>query len=835
MKVRLLAAVLMVVALVGTGVEAARYPGKVKKIANPPKKVQSYSELASLLRKYQPRYGVTPRMMNGGMVALAMADAAPAATPGGGAANHSETNVQVAGVDEADFVKTDGAYIYQVSGSTLYIVKAVPGQPMAVVATVKFDSNFTPQELYIDGNSLVLIGSGWERLVNNVPEEGPVGVLTMARLWWFASQNYMKAIVYDISDKANPQAVRTIRVDGDYLTSRKVDQNVYLVARKYPNYYFGYTVVNKAKAKTPPPEQLVPAFSDTAIGGAMKPMAPNRIMYFPGFTDPNYVVIASFSLARPTQAVDTQAYLGAGDTVYASRQNLYVSAAATNHMIIRPMLMIRAGAERVPSRASVESTRLYKFALREGAVELLGSGDVPGSVLNQFSMDEDGDNFRVATTFHRWWSAGDQDSNNVYVLDRDLGIVGRLEGIAPGERIYSTRFMGSRLYLVTFQNIDPLFVIDLSQPTQPTILGELKIPGYSNYLHPYDATHVLGFGKDAVVIDGAANGDAAWWNGIAFYQGMKVALFDVSDVANPVVMHSVIIGDRGTDSDLLWDHKALLFDRARNLLAFPIRVCQFADPAALRQPWEYGEAVFQGAYVYNLTLENGFEFKGGITHTNAGDDLWSAWQHAIHRIMYIDQSLYTVSDSRILANDMDTLEEQDILDLAPPAAIVGLVPVPVDAAGVSKTGAGTLVLSGAQVSLGVLDSGVTPVPTGSTVVSSGGSTLAIGGTLVLNGSINLAGAAGTIALSNTCTGAVTLTGGGVVDLSPPAISALGSNVSCLSLVSLGSGLGSTRDLTLGMGGTLVLSGGTTLSAATGIVIWPGHLQVDAGGVTLSAP
>ncbi len=206
-----------------------------------------------------------------------------------------------------------------------------------------------------------------------------------------------------------------------------------------------------------------------------------------------------------------------------------------------------------------------------------------------------------------------KSTNNVYVLDQNLDIYGRLENLAPGEQIYSARFMGNRCYLVTFKKVDPLFVIDLTDPGQPEVLGELKITGYSDYLHPYDENHVIGIGKEAVA---AEEGDFAW------YQGVKISLFDVSDVANPKEIAKYEIGDRGTDSPVLNDHKAFLFDRSKNLLVLPVSVAEI-DPSQYpggMPSWAYGEVVWQGAYVFDISLERGLELRGKITHCD-GEEL----------------------------------------------------------------------------------------------------------------------------------------------------------------------------------------------------------------------
>ena len=174
-------------------------------------------------------------------------------------------------------------------------------------------------------------------------------------------------------------------------------------------------------------------------------------------------------------------------------------------------------------------------------------------------MDEYEQHFRIATTTRQVWDSDKMSSNNVYILDDELDVVGELEDLAPGEKIYSVRFMGKKGYIVTFKKIDPLFVIDLSDHSNPLVLGKLKIPGYSDYLHPYDENHLIGIGKDTV----EAADELTESRGLDFgwYQGVKMAIFDVTDVENPIELHKVVIGDRGTDSPVLYDHKAFLFDR----------------------------------------------------------------------------------------------------------------------------------------------------------------------------------------------------------------------------------------------------------------------------------
>ena len=181
----------------------------------------------------------------------------------------------------------------------------------------------------------------------------------------------------------------------------------------------------------------------------------------------------------------------------------------------------------MPYYRSTENTLIHKIQISGLSASYLDSTIIPGSVINQYSMDEDANgNFRIVT---RNWET--EETTNLYILDKNLRLVGKLEGIAPKENFQSSRFIGDKLYLVTFQQLDPLFVIDLADATNPKVLGELKIPGYSMYLHPYDATHLIGIGYDT-----QDSGHGGVMNG-----GLKIDLYDISDIKNPKQQYSLTL------------------------------------------------------------------------------------------------------------------------------------------------------------------------------------------------------------------------------------------------------------------------------------------------------
>jgi len=213
--------------------------------------------------------------------------------------------------------------------------------------------------------------------------------------------------------------------------------------------------------------------------------------------------------------------------------------------------------------------------------------------------------------------------------------------------------MGDRGYLVTFKKVDPFFVIDLKDPYNPKVLGELKITGYSEYLHPYDENHIIGVGKET---EAAETGDFAW------YQGVKISLFDVTDVSDPKEIAKYEIGDRGTDSPVLRDHKAFLFDRAKNLLVMPVLVAEIDEakyPYGVPQ-YAYGKYVWQGAYVFSISLDEGLQLRGGITHHDSGtlpEQVIYHSTYSVERSLYVGEVLYTISQQKVKMNSLDNLEE----------------------------------------------------------------------------------------------------------------------------------------------------------------------------------
>ncbi len=604
-----------------------------------------------------------------------------------GATDYSTTNVQVQGVDEADFVKNDGKYIYMVDQNRLIIADAYPPEDAKIVYQGKLPG--MPRELFVDGNRLAVFIDENSQAYGIQPYD------------FMPSPRYVQetdVLVYDISDRENPELVKNYTITGSYYQSRMIGDYIYFIVQDSVYYYNNYIDLPMIKE-----------------GGSI--VARPDVYYFPN-PQSNYVfdTVSSFNINDDKGSINSKTYMmGYSDTVYVSENSIYItyqknlpwSYQETEredrfYDVIVPLLpsdvqsrirSIKAGkgeeydkwvrisevmqdmydsmsesqvsdlVDRISSAVNDyevkkeidrRKTVIHKIDIGNGKIEYDTSGEVPGYLLNQFSLDESGGDLRVATTTYTYTSMKSSMYNNVFVLDKNLKMIGSLEGIAPDENIYSTRFIGDRLYMVTFKRIDPLFVIGLSNPRNPEVLGELKIPGYSDYLHPYDETHIIGIGKETGTND---------WGGTST-KGVKLALFDVSDVNSPKLVDSYEIGDMGTDSEALQDHRAFLFDKEKNLLVIPVSEVKQQRVYDSMLGY-YMNRVWEGAYVFGLTPKDGFVLKGKISHQEGLEQYYYYYSgNAVRRALYMDDVLYTVSGKKILANDLaDGLDQVAELDL----------------------------------------------------------------------------------------------------------------------------------------------------------------------------
>jgi uncharacterized secreted protein with C-terminal beta-propeller domain len=600
------------------------------------------------------------------------------------ASDYSTTNIQVEGVDEADFVKNDGKYIYVIAQNKLVIIDAFPAASADILSETTLAGR--PADLFINDSRLIIF------------TQDDAQVMVIPAYDYRPMPRYSQrtnAIIYDISDRKKPVQVSNFSINGNYFQSRMIGDYVYFIVKDSVYYYNDFVDVPVIRK------------------GEVKIMSPD-VYYFDN-PEQNFVFHTIASVNIKTDKINAKSFMmGYSDNLYVSENNIYITYRKNLpvlyyetqqqerfYKVIVPQLPgdardkinaikdtdldssekwdkissiledayngmsekqkqdysnnVEKAVEEYETKLAQERdiTVIHKININKGDIEYKTKGEVPGNLLNQFSMDESGDNFRVATTSQIWTGRGSKQYNNVYVMDKDLGISGKLEEIAPDESIYSTRFIGKRLYMVTFKRIDPLFVIDLSDPKDPKILGELKIPGFSDYLHPYDENHIIGVGKETA--------DNQW--GGTSIKGVKLSLFDVSDVNNPKQLDTYEIGTSGTDSEALRDHKAFLFDRKKNLLVLPIR--EVTEKPRYDSRGYYMQRVWQGAYVFDLTLQDGFKLKGRVSHLDDYEEDMYYWNSpgAVRRSMYMDDVLYTVSAQKIKMNDLDNLTAINNIDL----------------------------------------------------------------------------------------------------------------------------------------------------------------------------
>ncbi|MCM3706705.1 MULTISPECIES: beta-propeller domain-containing protein [Cytobacillus] len=539
--------------------------------------------------------------------------------------DYSGTNVQVSGIDEADLIKTDGTHIYKISENKVQIIKAVPADQMKLESQLPFSGDFSPYQLFVEGNQLIVMGHSYKDAKKHIGNESTAKMIAPA-------YQSAKTIVYNIENKQKPKLIREAEVEGSLLASRLMDGKVYLITSYYPE----YMILEKNKNA-----DLRPRFYDTTESKEQQIVDYHEIKYFPGSHHANFINIAVMDVSASKEPLSVTSYLGSGNEFYMSKHNLYLAATHYNNEI-------KADRERPHP-----DTSIYKFNIKNGKVEFQTSAELKGTVLNQFSMDEYNGNFRVVTTKGQTWDERSPSSNSLYILNNNLKQIGQLEDLAKGERIYSARFMNERIYMVTFKETDPLFVIDGSNPEKPSVLGELKIPGFSNYLHPLDDNHLIGFGHDTKITGGKGAGGGP----VITADGVKISLFDVSDTNNPVEKDTEIIGGRGTYSPLNYDHKALLVDKKKNIYGFPISIYQNKKGSQFESTFD-----FQGALLYKITAENGIELQKEITHQTE-DTIYEEWENAIERLIYISDNIYSISPGKVNAYHTDAFQKAGELRL----------------------------------------------------------------------------------------------------------------------------------------------------------------------------
>jgi uncharacterized secreted protein with C-terminal beta-propeller domain len=568
--------------------------------------------------------------------ALPMPAPAPTATPtatmqidsqftAGKDSSYATTNIQVAGVDEADSVKTDGTYIYLIANNTVYIMNAGATDPSQAKVVAKIaggdNSNSYISGIYLsqDGSKLAVLGTKYMPYPEITNKDAII-----ASPYWGGSSTFV--YVYDVSEAANPTLARNFTMSGNYFNSRMIGDYVYVIISENvyveKNDTFNVPIVFK--------------------GTEASNVAASNILYIPSpYTVNTYTSVVAINIINDAQApTETTVVMDGSSEMYVSADNIYITVPNYN--------------------GNIQTTNIYRVSVNQETVTPQAQGSVIGSPINQYAMDEYNGYFRIATTTWFQDNATTSDgavfqvsrqANSIYVLDMNLQVVGKLEKFKMDESLYSVRFVGDKCYVVTFKQIDPFFIIDMSNPAAPRVAGELEIPGYSTFLYPMDENHVIGLGKENSTL--------------------KLSLFDVSNVNAPIEVAKYIVDAKYSDSTALYEPHAFLYDPQRQMLVIPVSVNDMPIIMPLRPTGDEETTTgkidyWQGAYIFSVDTSSGFTLQGAITQM---DDLgalaadptlpiksgyaWRDYNHMINRALYIDDVLYTFSQSRVQLNSLN--------------------------------------------------------------------------------------------------------------------------------------------------------------------------------------
>lgn len=585
-----------------------------------------------------------------------------------GASEHSETNVQVAGVDEPDFVKNDSGTIYVLAPDGVRVIDAWPASETREVARVSVIGE--PRRMFLSGTRLVVY--------SRLSSPGQAGISSASATSVPSSQGCTYgyqcrfsseggatlATVFDVTAPESPREIHQFAFSGGFVAARRIGSRVYTVV--HDQGLLGNPDVVVA-LEADDPETLEAEYerllgeADAAVDALpaedFLPWVRSRVPESQDWNGENacdealatraaagqsFVSVVAFdleTLSGTTRSITA----GKPGFVYSSAEALYLAADGVEGSdVVQPYAYSAAGSD---------FSTIHKFSLPNGNVRYVGSHPIRGHVLNQFSMDEQAGVLRVATS--SGYVPDPNVSSNITTLgdgEGGLAKLGELTGLAPQEDIRSVRFDGDRGFVVTFKKTDPLFVIDLGDATRPNVLGELKIPGFSTYMHRLDENHLLAVGFDA---DDQGS--------FAYFDGIQIQIFDVTDLTNPTLLHKTVIGTRGSGSEALMNHLAFNYFAARGLLALPMTICEGGDNGV------YGdELTFSGLMVFDVSLETGIVERGRLPFVEpeqaAGSGAscgtwWTDSTSLVKRSIFMEDFAYGLSDSRLKVAQVDALSD----------------------------------------------------------------------------------------------------------------------------------------------------------------------------------
>ena len=552
--------------------------------------------------------------------------------------DYSTTNIQVENVDEADITKTDGDYIYSLSENDVVITNVQDPKKIEISSVINSTDDSIPEDLILYNNKLVIISSKTNSTIYSS----------------YSSANSTTVRIYNIEDKEKPTLQKSYTLNEPYYTSRCIDNKLYVIAsgnmQKENNDIVTYYTEDYNK----------------------KEISPKNIKYLKDIKTKKQTLISFVNLDKPTEDVNVSSYLIDISNAYVSKTNIYLLDQKYESNSNTPKISSIFGLKGLFGINSFYDdysyysdsgykSKIYKFnILDDGTIKYDCKNEFKGKTINQYSIDEYNDTLRVALY--------DNDGSRIIVLNNKLKQIGITPYLAKGEQMYSSRFMGNKAYLVTYRVTDPLYVIDLSDSTNPKVLGELKIPGYSTYLHPYDENHLIGIGMETKeVVNRNSQGKVI--STTSRIIGMKMALFDVSNVNNPIQISNTVIGDSRTTSAILTNPKALLFSKEKELIAIPVNnyaedfeVSNSSDTysSTINAYTNYSKPYkAEGYFVYNINIKDGFKLKGIVTHESSDNNNSTNYYNnnsKLLRGLYIENDLYTISENAIKVNSLNNLD-----------------------------------------------------------------------------------------------------------------------------------------------------------------------------------
>ena len=572
-------------------------------------------------------YDVIGKADNAGSIGIDSASSTESSSSSSNTKDYSTTNIQVENVDEADIVKTDGDYIYSISEDNVIITDVKDPKQPKVVATIQSEDDDIPEDIILYKDKLVVISTKGNQI----------------QRYYYNNRMNTVVKIYNITSREKPVLTKNYEMYEPYYTSRCIDNVLYVISSG-----------NLRKED----DEVVVGYNEDNME---KELSVDKIKYLKDVKTTKQTLISTVDLNNETADIKLDSYLMNISNAYVSENAIYLLNQRYSNDTKMPISLLFGlkgvfGLEDYYEMYAESGyyTEIYKFDIKEN-VEYKAKTKVKGKTINQYSLDEKDNHLRIALY--------DNDGSRVAIFDEDLKQIGISDNVAKGEKMYSSRFIGDKVYFVTYKTIDPLFVMDLSNEAKPKVLGKLKIPGYSTYLHSYDENHIIGIGMETKeIINRNSNGKVI--STTTKVVGMKMALFDVSNVNSPVQISSVVIGDSRTTSAILTNPKALLFSKEKSLIAIPVN--NYSQDFEVTSSNNYETMInnytkyskpynAEGYFVYNINVQDGFKLKGVITHEKTNATYYYS-NSKLLRGLYIDNNLYTVSETMIKVNELDSLK-----------------------------------------------------------------------------------------------------------------------------------------------------------------------------------